>query len=462
MNEKEIINFVNNNEWEKMGNWKNSILSFELSLASIVSKYLIKIKMDFNIKKFLAAGYDLYYSKEDYEEIVNIFYNKISEDSGYLEFLYKKLDEISYKTLKEIEDAKDIKKFFSAVSNVTSLGCAMVPLDEAIEKFLKEKDFDLKITHYIYPKRKAEVILEKIDLLKIKVKSEENDVSKDLEEHAKRYGWMNTVNWYLDQFDADYYKNKINKMAFEEAKQELDRLINDSNEEKVKNFLKGKSEKYVKLLDDLRSLIDAKMLNWDVVGISNTKLRKLISQDLVLKSINYNVIVSLTTYEMLDLRSGKLSKKDAESLYKERDNENGRVMIFDGKLRIFPVGNLLSKFKIEEQNKNIKEFSGDIAFEGNVQGIARIIFSAKECDLVKEGDILICPMTNPDFMSAANRAKAIVTDEGGMLCHAAIVSRELGIPCIVGTKIATRVLKMGDYIEVDADKGIVRVLEKGE
>jgi pyruvate,water dikinase len=68
-------------------------------------------------------------------------------------------------------------------------------------------------------------------------------------------------------------------------------------------------------------------------------------------------------------------------------------------------------------------------------------------------------MTRPEYISAMKKAAAIVTDEGGITCHAAIVSRELKKPCIIGTKIATKVLKDGDLVEVDADKGIVKILE---
>jgi pyruvate,water dikinase len=62
-------------------------------------------------------------------------------------------------------------------------------------------------------------------------------------------------------------------------------------------------------------------------------------------------------------------------------------------------------------------------------------------------------MTSPDFIPILKKVSAIITDEGGITCHAAIVSRELKIPCIVGTKIATKVLKDGDVVEVDAQKG---------
>ena len=81
---------------------------------------------------------------------------------------------------------------------------------------------------------------------------------------------------------------------------------------------------------------------------------------------------------------------------------------------------------------------------------------------MNNGDILVAPMTSPDFIVAMRQASAIITDEGGMTSHAAIVSRELGINCIVGTKIATKVLKDGDLVEVDADQGTVKIIKKAK
>jgi len=74
--------------------------------------------------------------------------------------------------------------------------------------------------------------------------------------------------------------------------------------------------------------------------------------------------------------------------------------------------------------------------------------------------IMIASMTRPDFIIAIKRAVAIVTDEGGVACHASIIAREMNKPCIIGTKIATKAIKDGDLIEVDAEKGIVKVIEK--
>ena len=77
----------------------------------------------------------------------------------------------------------------------------------------------------------------------------------------------------------------------------------------------------------------------------------------------------------------------------------------------------------------------------------------------KRGSILVTTMTRPEFLPLIYQAKAIITDEGGLTCHAAIVSRELGIPCLVGTKVASKVFKDGDIIEIDTEQGVVRKIK---
>jgi pyruvate,water dikinase len=95
------------------------------------------------------------------------------------------------------------------------------------------------------------------------------------------------------------------------------------------------------------------------------------------------------------------------------------------------------------------------ASPGLAVGIVKLVADVKELYRVKDGDIMVTRMTSPDYVPAMKRAKAIVTDEGGATCHAAIVSRELGIPCVVGTREATKVLKDGQEISVDAIRGMV-------
>jgi phosphohistidine swiveling domain-containing protein len=108
---------------------------------------------------------------------------------------------------------------------------------------------------------------------------------------------------------------------------------------------------------------------------------------------------------------------------------------------------------------DIDDFRGLTASMGKAVGRVKILKSAKEISKVEKGDILVAVMTRPDYIPAMKNAAAIVTDEGGITCHAAIVSRELGIPCIIGTKIATKVLKDGMIIEVNANHGWVRIIK---
>jgi pyruvate,water dikinase len=99
--------------------------------------------------------------------------------------------------------------------------------------------------------------------------------------------------------------------------------------------------------------------------------------------------------------------------------------------------------------------TGVAASPGISVGPVKIVPVSSQIDKVKEGDVLVAEMTTPDFVPAMKRAAAIVTDRGGRTAHAAIVSRELGIPCVVGTEVATKTLKDGQEITVDGSEGKV-------
>ncbi len=107
---------------------------------------------------------------------------------------------------------------------------------------------------------------------------------------------------------------------------------------------------------------------------------------------------------------------------------------------------------------NIHELHGTPASHGLVTGRVSIVLLPKDMEKVRNGDVLVTQMTTPEYVPAMKRAAGFVTDEGGLTCHAAIVSREMKKPCIIGTKIATQVLKDGDRVEVDAIRGIIKKL----
>ncbi len=133
-----------------------------------------------------------------------------------------------------------------------------------------------------------------------------------------------------------------------------------------------------------------------------------------------------------------------------------------------PITTLGKKFEVPSKEKMGEPIlRGLPASKGFAQGKVKIVLDPNNLDKVEKGDILVTRMTNPDYVPAMKIAAAIITDEGGMTSHAAIVSREMEIPCIVGTGNATKVLKDGEEVTVDAVngfvyKGIVKVEEKKE
>jgi len=97
---------------------------------------------------------------------------------------------------------------------------------------------------------------------------------------------------------------------------------------------------------------------------------------------------------------------------------------------------------------------------GKVRGKIRVIIYQHDFKKFKKGEILVSGMTRPEFMPLIQKAKGIITDEGGITCHAAIISRELKIPCVTGTKVATQILKDGNLVEMDATSGMVRIIKR--
>jgi phosphoenolpyruvate synthase/pyruvate phosphate dikinase len=106
------------------------------------------------------------------------------------------------------------------------------------------------------------------------------------------------------------------------------------------------------------------------------------------------------------------------------------------------------------------ELRGLVASLGTVRGPVKVCVTLESLEKVEEGDILVASMTRPEYLPAMKKAAAFVTDEGGITCHAAIVAREMGKPCVIGTKVATKVLKDGDLVEVKGNHGVVIIKER--
>ncbi len=145
----------------------------------------------------------------------------------------------------------------------------------------------------------------------------------------------------------------------------------------------------------------------------------------------------------------------AENILKERYQLTA-LLFYQGKRQLVTG---IEAQKIEEivtQPTAHDIIKGSTAYPGKATGVVRIVLDPAKSTTFREGDILVTGMTRPEFLPVMKKAAAIVTDAGGILSHAAITARELKKPCVIGTKNATKVLKDGDTVEVDADKGIVK------
>ena len=180
--------------------------------------------------------------------------------------------------------------------------------------------------------------------------------------------------------------------------------------------------------------------------------------NLSVKEIKY-----LVDYE---IKQALLQNKDFSSITKQRI-EYCVSYINKGKIEILTgdkATQLINKYVLRPSGDSAKietnQLKGTVAYAGRAKGIAKLVINKEDVDKVKEGDILVSPATNPDLIIAMKKAAAFVTDRGGITSHAAIVSRELKKPCVVGTGNATKILKDGDLVEVDAEKGVVKILKR--
>lgn len=141
---------------------------------------------------------------------------------------------------------------------------------------------------------------------------------------------------------------------------------------------------------------------------------------------------------------------EASVLYFEKD----KMFLLLGK-DVDEVEKAIAKQAMADKNK----VKGITAYPGKISGTARIVLDPFNVQVFNQNDILVTGMTRPEFMPLIKKSSAIITDVGGILCHAAITARELKIPCVVGTAVATKIFKNEDILEVDAANGTVKKIK---
>ncbi|MDP1994642.1 MAG: PEP-utilizing enzyme [Ignavibacteria bacterium] len=289
--------------------------------------------------------------------------------------------------------------------------------------------YDKGFTKIFLKKNKYNVLVKKaLDFL-IGPKSEKN--IKQYEETAERL--QSKLGSFLGKkFDLKYFKSLKKYLIHVTFMPVYIELCVEKESLYVEN------KKLVKKLSELRY-----------------KYRKIVAElDDVIKT-NFSFAEDVFSVNELEnfLKTGK--KLKPEELSKRK---NGCLVYSDSKKSHVFIG--VNTDFLDSKNKNIKSFKGVPAYAGKVRGKILVIKSSLDLRKIKKGDIIAIHMTEFNMMHFLKDIKALITDEGGVTTHAATFSRELKIPCIMGTKIATQVLKDGDLVEVDANKGIVKIIKK--
>ena len=300
-------------------------------------------------------------------------------------------------------------------------------------------------------------------------------VFNELEKHQQKFYWIK--NTYLDSFvlTGEYFLEQVKDIVLNQERKMIELEIKHALD--VDSLLKTKKEIIDKLNLSEELKKELKLLSVFGWWQDNRKKMNLISGHyitILIKEIakrmgvDYKIAYNLFPEEIENFLL-KNERIDASELEKR----NGLFVFLAGGDGQFEVvqGVMAEKYKkalfdtinksnFKEGIEDITEFRGMVACTGNcdkISGNVRVILNP-EGEVLEDGEILVTSMTRPEFVPLMKKAKAVITNEGGITSHAAIVSRELKIPCIIGTKIATKVLKNKDQVEINTDSGIVKIL----
>ncbi len=333
---------------------------------------------------------------------------------------------------------------------------------------LSQGDFHTMVT----PHQITQATNQELEVLFLTLRYQSGETFDDLAVHihriSQKYFWMSFGYNGPKIQDASFYQdiileNSAMRSQDVQARIEEIQMMSQRVAEKQQRIVWSKDilKEHVRLFEDLRLLTvlqdERKRYHFQLHIAYNDLLKKVGIQ----KSVDLEWLYYLTNDEIKSL-----SAEQIEILYQKRKKSviistaNGVTKMFDS------CDNLFSKTKKmlcgEEKLVNIVQdtISGYGASLGKVTGRIQKIFSSEMISEFVAGNILVSGMTSPEFPPAIQKSIAIITDEGGITCHAAIVAREFKKPCIIGTKFATELLNDGDLVEVDANSGVVRILER--
>lgn len=287
------------------------------------------------------------------------------------------------------------------------------------------------------------------------------EVAEQIQQHTDKYNWVYYVyagpaftSVHFIQFIQDYLKKNIDPSA------ELGRRRSERE-----RLLKKRAELLKKLNPNAidKGLIEAvSEFVWAKPRRKDYQSKSYYHMEVFFKELGRRTQVSLRHARSVTQRQIRqiLEKETINRTVLDEQYKRHYAYTTEAGTQI-AVGSEADKLfalaKLEDvEVTDTNELRGSTAYAGKIQGKVKIINRPEDMQKMEDGDILVSVATTPSIVPAMKQAAAIVSDEGGLTCHAAIVSRELRIPCVVGTKVATKVLKDGDRVEVDASSGIVK------
>ncbi len=292
-------------------------------------------------------------------------------------------------------------------------------------------------------------------------------INNDIENHIINYGWIGygTIG---PGWNKDYFINILSSLIKQNANPE--KLLENIKGER-KKITKFKKElikdlnidvKHQKLFDFVSDLIFTKGSRKEVMFYSYSAQENLFNEIGRRYYLSIRQLRFMYPHEFRELLlNNKFSAKKLNERYKFSFHYSRGHYSQDSLLEGQKAKKFISNLEIlEEDVKNVKILNGDCASPGRARGEVCIVDTSEDIKKMKDGMVLISMATSPDLVPAIKKASAIITDVGGIVCHAAVISRELSIPCVVGTKIASKVLRDGDIVDVDATHGKISIIKK--
>lgn len=450
---------------------KNEFLSVCL-LQSALHK--IEKKLGLPLSRELMLGNDVYQDSQQLKTAKEIIRRDLGRVSGKIFSVIEKQEKELVESSRAISLEpkhllREIKKWFAAYKDAVSLIVVSGRLDDVLEEDINKelKQSGVGNAENVFrtiaqPERLSSVAEEKIALMKMV--SENKATQKNIQNHARKYAWITSTLLLGDLYSPKDVATKIKKIKKNKSLNNEIESLEKLAENNRKEFKKAKKQynfkpELLEKINILRHAIWFRTARLDWLNESCALARPLLEMAAAKVGLSYDELIYCSPEEIINALSKNKKIADKKDIFARMGKY--AMWTLDGKKCDFITGDEVDKLKsaLFEESHKAQEIKGLVAYEGRAWGRVAILKDRSEIKKLKQGEILVARLTTPDFVPAMEKAKAIITDLGGITSHAAIVARELKIPCIVGTKIATKALKDGDLVEVDANRGIVKILK---